>query len=141
MFPPFPCSGHRKARAAGFTLLEVLIAFVVLGFALVALYGQFFTGLRSLHGSGGLAEATHLARNRLAVAGIETALSPGETAGRFANGFRWRQTVARYRGELALAQYTAVSPFEVSVSVTAPDATAPAVTLTALRLQPVGRAR
>ncbi|WP_340116985.1 prepilin-type N-terminal cleavage/methylation domain-containing protein [Pelagibius sp. 7325] len=128
-------------KAAGFTLLEVLVAFVVLGFALTALYGQFFTGLRSLRGSDGLAEATRLARNRLAVTGIETALVPGEATGAFANGFTWRQTVVPYRGELALPQYGAVRPFEVTVSVTVPGAGAPAVALTELRLLPAGGPR
>ena len=122
---------------SGFTLLEVLVAFVLLGFALNALYGQFFTGLLAVRTSDAVAVAARLAQSKLEAAGVSEPLSPGETSGRFDNGFQWRRAVAPYRGVLALPRYDAVVPWEVAVTVVWPDARkGKSVTLSAVRLAP-----
>lgn len=128
----------RTARAErGFTLLEVLVAFVLLGLSLTALYGQFFTGLRAVRTSDAVAVATRLAQSKLETAGITEPLRPGEVSGKFDNGYRWRRSVAPYRGPLALERYASVAPYEVAVTVDWPDGgRTKAVTLSEIRLVP-----
>jgi general secretion pathway protein I len=62
-----------QARQQGFTLIEMVIAFAILGVALTALYGTFeSTLLRSRHDAH-LGEAVHLAQSLLARAGYDWA--------------------------------------------------------------------
>jgi prepilin-type N-terminal cleavage/methylation domain-containing protein len=126
------------AEQQGFTLIEALVAFVVLGLALTALYGQFFGGFTALRTSDSVAAATRLAQSKLEPAGISEPLRPGETSGRFGNGFTWRKMVAPYRGELVLPRYDAVAPYAVAVTVSWPAFPKDkAVTLSAVRLAPL----
>lgn len=97
-------------RAAGFTLLEVLIAFVILALALAALLPGFSGGLRSLDVADDYATAALLAESRLEAVGREAALREGVTSGTFDNGFRWQLEVARVdrldpEGNLPAAAY------------------------------------
>ncbi|HET6518572.1 MAG TPA: prepilin-type N-terminal cleavage/methylation domain-containing protein [Geminicoccaceae bacterium] len=89
----------RRARAAaGFTLIEVLIAFVILALALGALLPGFSTGLRGLDTADDYATAALLAESRLAAVGREEPLEEGTTAGEFDDRFRWRLDVTALPG-------------------------------------------
>jgi general secretion pathway protein I len=61
----------------GFTLIEVVIAFAILGMTLTALYGVFVSSLSRTHHDAQLSEATMLAQSLLSRAGIEF-LATGE---------------------------------------------------------------
>ncbi len=136
-----PDKTRRRARN-GFTLLEVLVAFVILGITLVALYGQFFTGLRAVRTSDAVAAAVGLARSKLEAVGVSEPLRFGETAGRFDNGYQWRTAVTPYKGALALGRYDVVAPYQVAVTVSWPDSPrARSVTLSAIRLAPQAQGR
>ena len=80
----------------GFTLIEVVVALVILTVALGALLQLFQTGLRS----GGVAEtrvyATLLAQSRLAALGVEAPLEPGEIGGEIDERFRWSARIEPY---------------------------------------------
>lgn len=80
-------------RAAGFTLLEVLIAFVILAVALGTLLPGFSSGVRSLDLADDYTTAALLAESRLEAVGREEPLIEGVTSGAFANGFRWQLEV------------------------------------------------
>lgn len=82
---PSPTDG-----AQGFTLLEVLVAFMILALALGVAFEIFATGLRAGRGAEALTRAVLIAESRLARVGVETALAPGESAGEIDDGTRWR---------------------------------------------------
>lgn len=82
--------------AAGFSLIEVLVAFMILSLSLTALFQVFSTGLRSVGLSGEYTRAVQLAESELAANGRETALLPGEESGEWDGGLRWRRRVEAY---------------------------------------------
>jgi len=77
--------------AAGFTLLEVLIALVIAMVALGGLLDGGILGLRSAQASQRHEQAASLARSYLAAESI--ALRPGERSGDAGDGFAWRVQV------------------------------------------------
>lgn len=86
-------SPSRTDRARGFTLLEVLVAFAVLAVALGVAFEIFATGLRSGRAADALTRAALIAESELARVGVETKLTPGESAGEFDDGTRWRVAI------------------------------------------------
>jgi len=94
--------GRRHGGEHGFALLELLVALVVLALGLGAISTGIALSVRSDRHTQSSRTALRLAQTRLEAAGVDEALIPGRHDGRFANGFRWRETV------------TAVSPVEDS---------------------------
>jgi general secretion pathway protein I len=82
-----------RREARGFTLLEVLVALVIAGLALGALFSGAVTGLRSARLSLDYAEAVSRAKSHLAVAGIGASLVAGTQHGDDGQGFTWRLSV------------------------------------------------
>jgi general secretion pathway protein I len=79
---------HRNSDA-GFTLLEVMIAFVISALALGVLFSGTTTGLRATEQAGKYAEAISLARSHLAAIGHGKAIAQQETSGTDGDGFDW----------------------------------------------------
>lgn len=86
--------GRRADR--GFTLIEVVVAFVVLALSLGALFEIFATGLRSAGAAGDYAVAAMVAESRLDALDVETPLEAGEYGGPLDGGFRWRAEARPY---------------------------------------------
>ena len=108
---------REQASERGFTLIEILVAFVIVALALGALLQVFATGLRSSSAAENYTIATLLADSKLAGMGIVEPLEEGDQSGEFDNGFRWATTVRAYEsGEPTLAP-GAIQAFEVSVTV------------------------
>lgn len=80
----------RRARAAGFTLLEVLVAFAILSVAVVAVIQGFAQGLRLLKQAGDHQQATLLADQKLReiVTPVEGQKDQGAEG-----AFRWERTI------------------------------------------------
>jgi general secretion pathway protein I len=70
-----------KARVAGFTLIEMVIAFAILGLSLSALYATFQSALSRTQHDARLSEATMLAHSLMARAGTEWPLVDGSSRG------------------------------------------------------------
>lgn len=87
-------SRDQGAEAAGFTLLEVLVAFAIAGLGLAALLQGGTAALGNASIAAASIEATRRAQSRLAMVGAVSPLLPGETAGDDGDGFRWRVLVA-----------------------------------------------
>src|SRR3712207_6732526 len=82
----------RADRNAGFTVLEGLIAFVILALALAALLQGSLAGLRATQSAGRIEEALARARSRLAtLEGIP--IVPGDQRGEDGGGFTWRMRI------------------------------------------------
>lgn len=74
----------------GFTLLEVLIAFVIAALALGVMFNVAVDALKSTAISARYEEAVVRARSHLAMATKGGALMPGDWSGDDGNGYRWR---------------------------------------------------
>ena len=85
--------GRDPTRDGGFTLLEVLAAFVIAALALGALTQAAGGGLQSARVAGHLQEALSRAKSRLAAASL--APRPGEASGDDGGGYAWRVRTAR----------------------------------------------
>lgn len=83
-------------RQSGYTLIEVLVAFMILALALTVLLRIFSGGLRNVSVSSDYATATLIAESRLAAAGIDVPLTPGETSGTEGKRFEWTVSVQDY---------------------------------------------
>jgi general secretion pathway protein I len=84
-------------RQSGYTLIEVLVAFMILTLALTVLLRIFSGGLRNVSVSSDYATATLIAESRLAAAGIDIPLRPGETSGTEGERFEWTVSVQDYQ--------------------------------------------
>jgi len=84
-------------RQSGYTLIEVLVAFMILALALTVLLRIFSGGLRNVSVSSDYAIATLIAESQLAAAGIDIPLRPGETSGTEGERFEWTVNVQDYQ--------------------------------------------
>jgi general secretion pathway protein I len=126
----------RRRRAAGLTLIELLVAFAIAALALGALLQLFSTGLASLRKVERRTEATLLARSLLDEVGADIPLVPGERSGTSAAGLAWRLRIAPSDAAAAAGSDRPLLLYEVSVSVGGERL--PALTLTTLRLASAG---
>lgn len=109
----------------GFTLLETVVALVIMALGVTALARLTANGLAASEQAERLAVATQLARSLLARSGVDAPLAEGEERGAW-DGYDWRRTVRLLPQELP----TEFVPVQVEVTV----GRAPTVTLTSLRL-------
>lgn len=75
------------------TLIEVLVAFVILSLSMGVIMQIFFGGMRNARLAEGYSRAVFLAESKLAAVGIEQPLISGETAGEFKPDLSWRVIV------------------------------------------------
>ena len=111
-----------ERRNRGYTLVEVLVAFLILALALTVLLRIFSGGLRSVSVSSDYAEAVMIAETRLAMAGLNERLIAGETSGMESGRFQWTRQVAEYRPSSEYEAMTAeANGFYVTVTVSWPN--------------------
>ena len=111
--------------SAGFTLLEVLIALVIAGLALGALFRASGVGLVAVEVASRYEEAAQRAQSHLAAIGEELASLQGETEGDDGGGYRWRLRivpVASWYEEAATSTPFNTTLFDVEVAVSWPSA-------------------
>jgi type II secretory pathway pseudopilin PulG len=109
-----------QQHEAGFTLLEFLVAFVVLALFLASILAGVSVAFRGDRQAAFLAMATVLAKSKLAAAGTDFPLRAGGTSENVENGLAWRATVHPYGG-VALTQDRRVNAYWVEVTVTDPS--------------------
>ncbi|MCP5364164.1 MAG: type II secretion system protein [Hyphomicrobiales bacterium] len=126
--------------AAGFTLLEVLVAFTIMALILGAVLQVFAGGLRDSALAKEYSIAALHAQSTLAVAVSDPSLLEGSESGEFDDGYRWRITVAPF--DDALVENDAARPLfaqRISVAVSWGGLRERSLTLTTLRIVPVAR--
>lgn len=83
-----------KSDDRGFTLLEVIIAFVIMALILGTTFNTFSSGLRGAALSGHYAGAVVRAESQLALLDQTEPLPVGITTGRFGRFYSWRSEIA-----------------------------------------------
>ena len=86
----------RGAAQQGFTLIEVLVAFMILTLSLSVLLRIFSGGLNNVAVAGNYAQAVLVAESQLAVVGRSEPLLVGQSYGESGQQFRWRRTIESY---------------------------------------------
>jgi len=108
-------------RQRGFTLLEVVVAFVLLALILVTAFQVFSTGLSRASTLDERSQALAIAQSRLASAGVEDGLKEGETRGETPDRkYTWALRVKRYEEDLpsgAAAPQSNLAIYRVDSSV------------------------
>jgi len=101
-------------RQAGFSLLEVLVAFTILAFSLGVLYQAFGHGLRNLSVSGQYDHALILAESLLDLTAAQVPLKESRIEGQ--DGlFRWQVVVSPYTTLAEPSRH--FTPYRVEVTV------------------------
>lgn len=122
----------------GFSLLEVLVAFAILGVALGVLLQAFATGLRNVGVADDYTQATLYAESILAAIGREAPLGEGIRSGPINEQFSWRSVISLYTDGMPDPEKTRVRAYRVGVEVSWGDPAHPrAVALETLRLAPI----
>ena len=85
--------------AKGFSLLEVLVAFLVLALSLAVVMRIFAGGLDNVGAANQYTQALSLAQSLLDAQGRESPLVVGETRGETENALDWKITVTPYQAE------------------------------------------
>lgn len=137
-----PTCCRKTGRAAGFTLIEVLVALVIGGLAVTAIAGVFGSGLLASRVSDQAVIALTLAETTLAAAGADEPLRPGSRGGSFDHHFGWQLSIAPYddpgrRDPSGVAAPLALRLYRVAVTVAWNDgAKRRQLSLSTLRLGP-----
>lgn len=126
----------RQAQQAGFTLLEVLVAFVILALVMGVLTRILSLSMRSLEAAGHHQQALQLAESQLAeVAARLTARRSDRLQGKFQDPYSWVAEIEPYEftNQSSLPS-SRISPRLIRVTVSWGDGSAQQVTLTTIRL-------
>jgi general secretion pathway protein I len=87
-------------RQAGFTLIEVLVAFVIAALAMGALYAGTVGGLNATEVAGKYDEAISLARSHLAAIGRGEPIALQERSGVDGEGFTWHLRIRKHASRM-----------------------------------------
>lgn len=127
-------------RERGFSLLEILVAFVILALALGVIMRIFSGALNNIGSADHHAHAILVADSVLDSLGVEAALSEGEQSGEDGQGYRWHALVSRYvdAGAVLDDQSNPVILYQIALEVNWGDegSNAPGLHLTTLRAVP-----
>jgi len=85
-----------ERHSRGYTLIEVLVAFMIMAMALTVLLRIFSGGVRNIAVSSDYATAVLIAESQLAAAGIGEEIYAGETHGIEEERFEWTRSVTPY---------------------------------------------
>ena len=84
-----------KQACRGFSLLEVLVAFIILALALGVIMRIFSGGLGNIGAAEHYSRAVAIAESKLVAVGVESPLAEGENTGEEEPGYTWRISVQR----------------------------------------------
>lgn len=127
---------NRSHGRRGFTLIEVLVAFLILAFSLGALFNLFSGSLRSVSQGGEYAHATALARAQLARIDADGIEGQGTEAGEEDGGYRWQAEIAPLPESVAAFGEGDFEPLAVTVTVSWGARDDRSVALSTVRLAP-----
>lgn len=97
--PPRRCAPPRRLRRdqRGYTLIEVVVAFALLAFAMTLLLGSLTNATKQVRGAADSGRAALHAQSLIDQLGVGEALAPGRRDGEFEDGrYRWELEVEPY---------------------------------------------
>ncbi|MEI9984493.1 MAG: type II secretion system protein [Aliidongia sp.] len=107
---------NERPTAAGFTLIETVVAMAILGLGLAALFPVFGAVLDRNFKADSQAMAASLAQSLTARLGADLPLAPGMSSGSFGNGYRWEMEISPY-GEAGDRDAWPLAPYQVLATV------------------------
>jgi len=112
---------RRIRQQHGYTLLEVLVAFAILGMALAVLFRIFSAGVNNVGVASDYVQAVVIGEARLESLASEPVLEPGMSQGIALGKFHWTRTISReLLPELALPEQSTVTGYRINVAVAWP---------------------
>jgi general secretion pathway protein I len=126
-------------RQRGFSLIEILVAFMILAMSLTVIYRIFSGGLRNVALSEDYARAVLVAESQLAAIGISEPLVRGVSSGEWGERFRWQRVVEPYQPwEQGKELSTQLLAYRITVDVDWEHAgRSRQVSLSSVRLKPI----
>jgi general secretion pathway protein I len=124
----------------GFTLVEIVVAFVLLSLVLVSSFELFTSGMRRAGNLDERSQALAVAQSQLALAGMEIPLKEGQHAGQTEDGrYRWTLAITRFEEAAQQPNQPLLSAYglyrvETVVSWTGADGRAQSISLATLEL-------
>lgn len=118
----------------GFTLIEVLVAFVILAFSMGALMNLFSGSMRSVTQGEEYAQATDIARAQLARLDADGFTEIADETGETEDGYLWRMEVAPMMLSEPQPENAPYGPVTVTVTVSWGGMQNRSVALTTVRL-------
>ena len=122
----------RAAEPHGFTLLEVLVAFVIVGLSIAVATGAFETGIVGADRAGQQARALILAESKLSELSTAEPLAAGQHEGSFA-AYTWRTTVTAMKPRTG-ADDSVLKAYRLDVEVSDANGGPPLVHLKTVRI-------
>jgi general secretion pathway protein I len=106
-------------RELGFSLLEILVAFVILALAMGVIMRIFSGALNNIGTADHHAHAALVAESVLDSLGVETPLTEGEQSGDDGQGYRWHALISRYvdQGAVLEDQSNPVVLYQIALDV------------------------
>jgi general secretion pathway protein I len=105
-----------SSRIAGFTLIEILVAFVIAVLALSTLYRMASTGLGAESAAAHYSHALLVAESALEAVGSETPLTPGTSTPPIGDAYE-EELVIKPRPDLLPREYAVLGPYPYAISV------------------------
>ncbi|HYG90375.1 MAG TPA: prepilin-type N-terminal cleavage/methylation domain-containing protein [Azospirillum sp.] len=118
--------GPLEHGQAGFTLMEVLVAFAILAVALGALLPQLSLTLKSVGRLERRERAASIAEARLDALGTEVPVRPGEAEGTTEDGYTWRTVICCALPRNTVPNAVPLQLYQVALTVAWTEAGRPA---------------
>lgn len=116
--PVSTLSFKRQPSQQGFSLIEILVAFMILAIALTVIFRIFSGGLRNISLAEDYARAEMIAESHLSIVGVSTPLQIGITSGEWGERFRWESVIEHYQPwQQDKTLISPVTAYQVTVNV------------------------
>ena len=100
-------------RQQGFTLIEMLAAFMVFALGFAVMMDVASSGMRNARRTAEQTEAALWAQSLMDAAGIDAKIEPGASSGKFDRKYRWDMQVSDWEPPADAARFEGAAPLEL----------------------------